>query len=121
MKRVCATFLTVGFLATISGAEDNPKGDADKIQGTWKVVSIEVRGKSLGDKAKGLRIIITKDKLEFKDGDKSDGDFAYKLDSTKSPKWIDLGPVGKGGARNDSKGIYALDGDELKICHPDPG
>jgi uncharacterized protein (TIGR03067 family) len=122
MKRSCLILLMAGLMLNAGVASDDPKDDQEKIHGTWKVVSMEVRGKSLRDGTKNLRVVFTKDKMEFKHGDKSDGEFAYKLDSTKKPKWIDLAPIGKSGKPGKTaQGIYALEGNDLKICHPDPG
>src|SRR5262245_49893129 len=113
--------LTAGLIlgAAAQGGDD---GDHEKVQGTWKLVSIEVKGKSAGDKVKDHRVVFTKDKMTFKDGDKTRGEFAYKLDPAKKPKWIDMAPIRKDGSPGKTaQGIYELNGDDLKICHPDPG
>jgi uncharacterized protein (TIGR03067 family) len=91
--------------------------DHDNIQGPWRIVSVELRGQSLTEKLKNHKVVFTKDRMTFKDGDKDDGEFNYKLDSTKKPRWIDLDLKGRGKI---ARGIYDLDGDNLKICHPDP-
>src|SRR5437667_4893405 len=84
---------------------------------------MEVRGKKLEDEqTKDLSVVFAKDKITFKSGDKTDGEFAYKLDPGKKPKWIDLAPIGRDGKPGKTAlGIYELDGDNLKVCHPDPG
>ena len=122
MKRHWLMVLTAGLLLGVGATPAGSKSDQEQILGTWKVISVEVRGESFAEKTKGLRVVFTKDKMEFKDGDKSDGEFAYKLDPTRKPKWIDLAPLGKDGKPDKTAlGIYALEGDDLKICHPDPG
>src|SRR5262249_39200386 len=104
-------------------ASDEPKGDQEKIQGTFKVVSIEVRGRKIEDeKLRDQKVVFTKDRMLFKAGDKTDGEFAYKLDPTKKPAWLDLAPIDRDGKpMQTALGIYELAGDDLKICHPDPG
>ena len=110
------TLLTAGFLLGAAGAKDDAKGDAEKIQGTWKVVSAEDNGRKAPDEAiKNLKLVITKDRITYKFGDKTTK-WSYKLDSTKKPKWIDLTEGGR-----TTLGIYELEGDNLKICFPEGG
>jgi uncharacterized protein (TIGR03067 family) len=84
------------------------KADAEKIQGTWKAVSV-VDGGNERD-TKGARVVFTESKVTITD-DKRDVPGEYNLDPSKKPKWIDI--------TVDSRtmpGIYELDGDKLRIC-----
>jgi uncharacterized protein (TIGR03067 family) len=102
------------------------RSDGDKIQGTWKVVSFEVEGKKQDD-AKADQI--KKARWEIKRGEiivKGRGDdrvSTYKLFPDRKPKAIDVTPQ-TGGPPEQGKvfrGVYALEGDTLKLCLPTPG
>ncbi len=114
MRWCLFTLLTAGFFLGAAGAEDDAKGDAEKVQGTWKVVSAEDSGRKAPDEVtKNLKLVVTKDKITYTFGDKTTN-WSYKLDATKKLKWIDLTE----GDRT-TLGIYELDGDNLKICFPE--
>jgi len=89
------------------------KKDTEKIQGTWDVVKVL----SAGDEAKTeeadlkkTKLVIDADKIRFVKDKKSDFPLGYELDPTQKPKALDLGRFVT------TKAIYALDGDDLKIC-----
>ena len=85
--------------------------DAERILGTWKLKSLEDKGsKSPGEALTDRRWVITKEKLSMHTP-AGLRDMPYKLDPTKSPKWIELG---EGQTR--AKAIYELEGDLLKVC-----
>ena len=114
MKSCLFTLLTAGFLLGAVGAQDDAKGDHEKIQGTWKVVSAEDSGRKAPDEAiKDLKWVIAKDKITYKFGEKTT-EWSYKLEATKKPRWIDL-------TEGDltTLGIYELEGDNLKVCLPE--
>ena len=129
MKRWSLAVLMAGPLLGAGLAQEASKGDHDKIQGTWQVVSLESRDslktgqKIPEDKLKELKVVITKDKLVVRSGKEPKSDLTYKinkLDPTKKPKWIDLALVGKDGSEKPTGAIYELDGDQLKLCIGDP-
>jgi uncharacterized protein (TIGR03067 family) len=131
-------------LASLAGCNKNgessseqssppPKTDAELIQGTWVVVSSESEGKAAP--AEGIKDEtwnFTAKQLTIKNPKVRQGkDEAqnYSIDSAKSPKEIDFEMpetiIGNGsnsssaGLKKETltqKGIYALDGDTLKIC-----
>ncbi len=107
--------LVVGLLSSAGAAEQAAGGDAEKLQGTWKVVSSEDSGQKAPDEAiKNLKMVITKEKITYKFDDKT-MEWSYKLDPTKEPRWIDI----KMGRDRTTLGIYVLDEDNLKICFPE--
>jgi uncharacterized protein (TIGR03067 family) len=117
MRSCLFTLLTSSFLLGSAGAQDDAKGDHEKIQGTWKVVSAEDSGRKAPDEAvKTIKLVITKDKIAYKFGDDKMTEMTYKLDATKKPRWIDLTKGDK-----TTLGIYQLEGDNLKICFPEGG
>ena len=94
------------------GTQSEPAAQADdakEIEGTWKVVSLVVGGKSLA--APETTLAIGGGKITPLEGPKAGESGQYRLDSTASPKTIDLidaeGKV--------ARWIYTLAGDELKI------
>jgi uncharacterized protein (TIGR03067 family) len=106
-----------GLLLAANNTKEKPvMGDQQKIQGTWTLVSVERNGKPLPDEViQHIKLIFAGDKLTTQSKDrKTEGTF--KLDSNKTPKEIDLDMDGHIG-----KGIYQLDGDNLKIVHGEVG
>ncbi|HUF62597.1 MAG TPA: TIGR03067 domain-containing protein [Verrucomicrobiales bacterium] len=95
-------------------AKDGVKGDPEKIQGRWTVISAEDSGHKTPDELiQNLKWVITKDTITYKFGD-TITEWTYKLDQTKKPKAIDLTE----GDRT-ALGIYSLEGDTLMICFPE--
>jgi uncharacterized protein (TIGR03067 family) len=98
--------LAGGLLVGTKSLGDEPQGDKDKIQGTWKVVSFDTTPL---EKLPSTKVVITADKF------KGLGLVVkYKIDPIQKPKTIDL--EGKEGDRDiKQRGIYVLDGDNLKL------
>jgi uncharacterized protein (TIGR03067 family) len=116
MKRRAWILLTIGFVMAAETPKENAtKKDQERLQGTWKVVAVEVNGKKADAKEiEKFKWIITADKITWSYGRNPDPDFLYKLDSSREPKRIDLTfPERK---TETTEGIYKLDGDDLKVC-----
>jgi uncharacterized protein (TIGR03067 family) len=113
----------------LAGDDNTSKTDQEKIQGTWIIVSFKLwddKGREIdlvkeakGDggekmaqliKEKKLKWVFTGERLTFSGGDETPS-FKYKLDPSKKPKTIDVLDD-----KEPQKGIYTLDGKELKIC-----
>jgi uncharacterized protein (TIGR03067 family) len=140
------SFVVLLVLATIVGCKSSSgsssseqgKSDSELIQGEWTVVSALTDGED-DPRAKDNKLVITSDKLTFKDLKRPDKDeeAGYKIDPSKDPKDLDFDvpvtgqPTHKatsGSKRSGSvevessttheviKGIYSLEGDTLKIC-----
>jgi uncharacterized protein (TIGR03067 family) len=89
---------------------DAPK-DAEKVVGTWKVISAEDSGRKASEETiRNLRWSVTKDAITYKVQNKTTR-WVYKLDPGRKPKWIDLTE----GDRT-RLAIYELEGDTLKVC-----
>lgn len=113
MTRILSLGLLLGLFANPAVADD--KDDLEKLQGTWKLVSLEKDGKKQPEDAiKNFKVIIKDDKFILKDGN-TDYEATIKLDTAKKPKTIDLA-VKDGDKAETKKGIYQLDGDDLKLC-----
>src|SRR5690348_16548251 len=88
-------FFGLSFMATAQQPKSEKKTDLELIQGSWLVVTLESGGKQQSDKSfKGNWFAFTR----MKTGDTavlheraySPVEFSFKLDSTKTPKTIDL-------------------------------
>jgi len=99
-------------------AKPDPAADLKALEGTWEVVSHEVNGKKASDAghASPRKIVISAGKMGL--DEKGEADRPIKIDPTRSPKAIDVYIPGAMKLRAHVKGIYALKGDELRICLP---
>jgi uncharacterized protein (TIGR03067 family) len=90
--------------------------DQQRVQGEWELVSGARHGKAFPEEVvKRVTLVFEKDALTTKNGDRSSvARFTLKPDTT--PKGIDLDMEGSVG-----EGIYALEGDELRILHGEVG
>lgn len=103
----------------LMAADDKAKTDQEKIQGTWKIVAAVCNQGEEKDMKRVIGRIITfkGDKvIQGKAGDPDHGEGTFKLDPTKSPKHIDLVHAKEG----TSLGLYALEGNELKLSSLEP-
>jgi uncharacterized protein (TIGR03067 family) len=106
------------FAASVVAAAD-AKDEA--LEGKWKIVSVERDGK-IDDKWTDGERVMKDGKYEMTPakGDAVKG--GYKLIELKSKfKAIDFTPAGGQYKDKTLQGIYAIDGDTLKICFAEPG
>lgn len=107
--------LTVGVNA--GDNKDTPKGDKDKLQGKWHIVSIAVEDKVIKREGVPNEWKDTFEKDLFVEGDRF-GQVGYssakiELDESRAPKQI---TVRADGGKLTFRGIYSIDGDTLKVC-----
>jgi uncharacterized protein (TIGR03067 family) len=106
MRSLGGIVLACGILVGTTSLGQEPQGDKDKIQGTWKIVSFDTVPL---DKLPSTKVVLTADKFEG-----LGLVLKYKIDPTQKPKTIDL--EGKEGGRDiKAPGIYVLDGDDFKL------
>jgi len=108
--------LTICAADLASSQGDKDKADKDKvsIEGTWNVTKVMFDGKDQSDfiKDKAFSLTFGKDnKLIGKEKDKVE-EGKYKVDVSKKPMHIDLT---KGGGKEETPGIFVVEGDTLTI------
>jgi uncharacterized protein (TIGR03067 family) len=86
--------------------------ETPKVEGRWKVVSVEVAG-AAAPGLEGAELVFAEGKKSFTLPDKRVEKGTYRLDATKKPKEIDSTTEGRGGVE---KGIYVIEDDTLKLC-----
>ena len=103
------TFCLLSVLVPAAAADERTKKDLAALQGTWKVHAAEVDGESALYPEVSVRLVVKGGKV-FYGGEELAG---LTVDATANPRTIDLE------YRKPKKvveGIYALDGDTLKLC-----
>jgi uncharacterized protein (TIGR03067 family) len=105
-------------------AADQPSQETPRpprgVQGTWSVVSMEYQGKKVPNEVfANTRLIIAGGKIVTVRGGKVLKQARYKLHPNDLPRGIDLIPLKGSKEGQPNWGIYALDGDTLRICARD--
>ncbi|MDB5351410.1 MAG: hypothetical protein JWN86_2657 [Planctomycetota bacterium] len=126
----CVLILVVGPLFAADGPKPgaNPAGDLEGLRGTWVTVSLVNNGRTLVDETSPPTTTGRITKLAYNGnswmvrlGDKAVATGITKIDSTKTPKEIDV--MDESGMKNarTQLGIYKLDGDTYTYCVAPPG
>jgi uncharacterized protein (TIGR03067 family) len=108
-------------LIAYATAEDAARSDQQKLQGTWKVLAGNEGGKTLPpSRVKGTKMVVKANEIKVEEQDKQRV-MTFTLDPAKEPRAIDL-TIHEGKPKGEPcQGIYALEGDMLKICFALPG
>jgi uncharacterized protein (TIGR03067 family) len=117
--RYCVLAVAFLLVSTGLGAGDDKKSDTDKLQGEWTVVSMELRGRVMGEEQrKDSQLIVNGNEwlLRSKKDNKMYLKFSFTVDQAKSPKEVDFKIINPKGKEENLKGIYKLDGDTLTLC-----
>jgi uncharacterized protein (TIGR03067 family) len=105
--------LMCGLLLGAGGANEAAKAELNKLEGTWKVVSLEVAGKPvLMEKWKEMRLTFQGERMTV-----MGQTMPFKIDPTKKPRHLDL-TITRGEEKINWKCIYSLEGDTLKFLMP---
>ncbi len=108
----CAALLPVA----AEDKDDAAKKDLEKMQGTWKFISVEQDGKPAPKGDEPQTITFQGDKFAVKVGDKVVQAGTQKLDPGKKPKTVDATVTEGEGKGTTMLGIYELNGDTIKAC-----
>ena len=110
-------------LQPIDAKDEAIKKDRKQIEGTWRVVALEVNGnKAMDEDAKKLTWSTAPDgtwSLLSEGKEISKG--TSTIDPTKKPKTIDFTPTEGEGKGNQYLGIYELGEKTRKMCFAPPG
>ena len=94
----------------------SPNADQIKLEGIWAVVSFEMDGKQVPDKAvKGMKMTFQDGKLLIQRGSRTLGSGVYKIGLGQKPYVIDYREAPDITSPYDA-GILHVDGDTLKLC-----
>jgi uncharacterized protein (TIGR03067 family) len=106
-------------LAADNASQDTPKRPS-AFEGTWNVAAMEYQGKKVANEVfANTQLVIGGGKIVTMRGGKVVKEARYKLHPSDLPRGIDLRPI-KGSKKGKvTWGIYAVDGDTLRICAPD--
>src|SRR5689334_18878319 len=99
-----------------AGQPDQAARDAAALKGEWELVSAESEGRPAppGVYKPGTRVVVEGEGLYFTDALAKSNKSKFRLDPSTTPKSIDIGTEKSPGGV--MKGIYALDGDALRLC-----
>jgi uncharacterized protein (TIGR03067 family) len=124
---ICFGLIALGFVFVVGvmGQETPKKDDAvredlKRLEGTWRVVAVELAGKEidLEEIGDGQNLLVFSGTKCSTVTGKRTIECTFTIDPTKSPKWIDV-------TRTSDKvawpGIYELKGDTLKVFQGTPG
>jgi uncharacterized protein (TIGR03067 family) len=118
------TLTAIGTLAFADDAKDAAiKKDQKQIEGTWRIVSLEVNGnKAMEEDVKKLTVINGSDgtwSIRSEGNEISKGTSTF--DPTKKPKTIDFTPTEGEGKGSEYLGIYELGDKTRKMCFAPAG
>ena len=117
MKTCLALLAFTSVLVAADAPDDAVKKEKQKLEGTWIVQTAKASGSGSASKVedlKGAKMVFAGDKFKIV-ADGKEEEVSYTIDPTKSPKELDV-VAGKGDKKIISRGIYELNGDELKLC-----
>jgi uncharacterized protein (TIGR03067 family) len=115
---MAAVLLMLTPAAFLRGA-DAPKSDKD-LEGDWEIKSAVRGGKEPPADAPKPAMTIQGDVVTIKIAD-STIKATFKADPAKKPKAFDMTPDDGPHKGEVIKAIYELKGDELRVCHGEPG
>lgn len=101
----------------------DPKADLKQMEGTWKIIIVEMDGKPVSDKEKGLplRLVVKSGKFTTSYRDKVLTQGSLRLNPGKESREIDadleIAPF-KGMVQ---KGLYEIKADEMRVIFAEPG
>ncbi len=110
--RVALFALSLFTFAVAAGGPGDQKQELNRLQGTWRLVSVEVDGQTLPPEKSPKEIVIAGMKLSG-----VGPEMTITINAAKKPKWIDLA-FKKGEKDYPIRAIYELNGDDFKLCFP---
>jgi uncharacterized protein (TIGR03067 family) len=136
MGRVARTLIVMALAAAgcqRAGPENPPPGpapadaradDATALQGEWRIVAGEREGKKGSEKSvldAAGKLVVEGEMFTLSGKNERPAKYKIRLDPSKTPKAINLTIQEGKHAGTTVAGIYALDGDRLRMCVPFAG
>lgn len=116
MMMQCLLVAAIPAIVVHEAPLDDMKKELEKLQGTWKLESVEVEGQKAPPEAfKGVRLTIKGDKFSFTESNTTFGG-TFKVDLLKKPNTIDISFTEGPEKGTTTLGIYEVEGDTWKIC-----
>jgi uncharacterized protein (TIGR03067 family) len=112
---------------TLAAASAGERAGGDRradpaLRGNWVCAAAVVDGKPLAEGVvKELRLTVTPDRYKTQRADEVLFDSTYQVDASKDPRQIEMVATEGDDAGKPALGIYAVDGDTLRMCYVLPG
>ncbi|MFO0950667.1 MAG: TIGR03067 domain-containing protein [Isosphaeraceae bacterium] len=99
-------------------SEDSPavKADVERLQGLWKLESLEVNGKKAPDDQIRSWILVIEGKQYNPGSRETSVEYSFRLDPTLTPKAIDLIPHEGPMKGRSLRGIYSVSDEAFILC-----
>ena len=120
-QRMLWILVVLALVGAEPAVEDRGQKELDRLQGTWKVLRVDVNGAPMPLKAfQKVTILVKGDEITFTLEDKIYDKLTFDPDPTTKPRSADLRHTSglKKGVRE--RAIYELQGDQLKLCIAQP-
>ncbi|HEY1859632.1 MAG TPA: TIGR03067 domain-containing protein [Gemmataceae bacterium] len=117
--RRCAWLAAALVLAAVAQADDKAdavKKELAKLEGSWKMVSMEIDGNKASEDDVAKIVLVLKGENYSVEGADQEFKGTLTFDPTKKPKTVERKETEGPGKGETGHGIYELEGDELKLC-----
>jgi len=105
----------VVLLAADTKTDDAAKAEAQKLEGTWTIVSAQAGGMDISKQVGLEQVVVGGNKIALRAQEMDVATFAFTVDPSKKPKSLDWI---KEADNTTLPAIYSLEGDELQVCMP---
>lgn len=104
------------FATFTARAADTAESEMQKLEGTWVVAEAEAEGRPI-EQIRGMKLIFEKGNV-IMDGMGRKMTTSYKLNPAASPRHMDFAAPKDLRDAPPMEGIYAWDGEKLRVCFP---
>jgi uncharacterized protein (TIGR03067 family) len=101
--------------------KEKAKEEKQKLQGTWKLLSITQDGQESDKSNDDIQLIFSGDDFSAKVPSGDDHKGTFKVNPASKPRAIDIMLTEGPEKDKTAEGIYELKGDELRLCIAKPG
>jgi uncharacterized protein (TIGR03067 family) len=116
-SRISAVVIITALVVSAAAGGDDAKKELERFQGVWTVIALEEGGEKAPEEiTRAMGVEFKGDVLIVSEKGKVVERLQVKLDPGKKPKALDLKYLTGEDKGKTELGIYALEGDTLKIC-----